>query len=145
MTRTLRTAKLIWAALVLTPVLFAEVAAALSPVPRAPQLAEPALVLAALASILNVALSRILPPRLGPRASAHRDAVAFTRALVGFALCDAAALAPVVAFILTRDVRLFGLVALDVLALILLFPTEVRWQRLLPQPAPAGPGLRGVR
>jgi hypothetical protein len=65
---------------------------------------------------------------------------------VGFALCEAAAIAPLVAFIVTRDVRLLGLVALDVLALILLYPTEARWRQLLPAPVPAGgPGTRGVR
>jgi hypothetical protein len=143
---TRQAAKLIWAALVATPFLFGAVTFAVAKAPRAPQLAAPAFWLAALASAVNVALSRLLPPRLGPRAATHRDAVACTRLLVGFALCDAAALAPLVAFIVTRDVRLLGLVALDVLALILLYPTESRWRRLLPEAVTAGgPGARGVR
>jgi hypothetical protein len=143
---TRQAARLIWGALVVTPFLFAAVTFALQRAPRAPQLATPAFWLAALASAVNVTLSRVLPPRLGPRAANHRDAVAFTRHLVGFALCDAAALAPLVAFIVTRDARLLGLVAVDVLALILLYPSESRWQRLLPEAAPAGgPGPRGVR
>jgi len=58
--------------------------------------------------------------------------VAFTRVLVSFALCEAAALAPLVAFMVTRDLRLLALVAVDVLALVLLFPTPARWERLEP-------------
>jgi hypothetical protein len=143
---TRKAARLIWAALVATPFLFGAVTFALSRAPRLPQLAGPAFWLAALASAVNVALSRLLPRRLGPAAAADRDAVAFTRLLVGFALCDAAALAPLVAFIVTRDVRLLGLVALDVLALVLLYPSEPRWQANLPEAVAAGgPGPRGVR
>ena len=45
-----------------------------------------------------------------------------------------AALAPLVAFMLTRDARLLGLLALDVLALVVLFPSAGRWHELLPDP-----------
>jgi hypothetical protein len=141
---TRRAARLIWAALVATPFLFGAVTFTVARAPRE-QLAGPAFWLAAIASAVNVALSRLLPRRLGPRAAADRDVVAFSRLLVGFALCDAAAIAPLVAFVVTRDPRLLALAALDVLALILLYPTEQRWQANLPGPIPAGPGPRGVR
>lgn len=136
---TRRTATLIWAALLATPFLFGAVAWVFARAPRSEAIVEPVFWLAVAASALNLALSRVLPPRLGPAAAEDRDAVAFTRLLVAFALCDAAALAPLVAFMVTRDVRLLGLVAVDVFALVLLFPSDARWERLLPA------AHRGVR
>jgi hypothetical protein len=133
---TRRTAKLVWLALVATPFLFAAVAFVVGRRAAAPSLVEPAFWLAVAASAANVVLSRALPPRLGPRVAANGDAVAFTRLLVSFALCDAAAIAPLVAFMVTRDPRLLGLLALDVLALLLLYPSDPRWDSL--RPAVAG-------
>ena len=141
---TRRTARLIWAALVAAPFLFGAVAFAFARAPRSPEIVAPAFWLAAAASALNVALSRLLPPRLGPPAAQDGDAVAFGRLLVAFALCDAAAMAPLVAFMVTRDLRLLALVALDVVALLLLFPTDARWERLTPRPV-GGAAPRGVR
>jgi hypothetical protein len=140
---TRRTARLIWVALLATPFLFMAVVAAVSGEASAPRLAEPLFWLAIGASALNVTLSRTLPPRLGPDRANDRDAVAFTRLLVGFALCDAAALAPLVAYTITRDPRLLGVVAVDLLALVLLYPSELRWQSLLPGAAGA-PAPRSV-
>jgi hypothetical protein len=134
---TVRTARIIWVALLATPLLFLGVAAAVSQEASAPWLAGPLLWIAAAASAVNVALSRILPPRLGPARADDREAVAFTRVLVGFALCDAAALAPLVAYMITRDPRLLAVLAADVVALLLLYPSDPRWQRLLPEPAGA--------
>ncbi len=139
---TRRAATLIWAALPATPFLFAAVAFDQARPPRAPELVGPVFWLAVAASALNVALSRLLPARLGPRAANDREAVAFSRLLVGFALCDAAALAPLVAFMVTRDPRLLAVVALGVLALALLYPTDRRWERA--RPAQAGGPARAV-
>ena len=141
---TRRTARLIWAALVATPFLFGAVAYGLARAPRVPGMAGPVFWLALAASAVNLALSRWVPPRLGPAAAEDRDAVAFGRLLVGFALCDAAAMAPLLGFILTRDPRLLPLVLVDVLALVLLFPSDARWERLLPAPASVS-APRGVR
>jgi hypothetical protein len=140
---TRRTAKAIWAALLATPVLFFAVSAAVSRDAYAPRLAEPIFWLAVAVTAANVALSRVLPPRLGPGRAADREAVAFTRVLVGLALCDAAALAPLVAYMVTRDPRLLAVLAVAVVALALLYPSDPRWQRLMP--AEAGPAPRRIR
>jgi hypothetical protein len=143
---TRRTAKLIWAALVAMPLLFAVVASAYARTAESPGVVAAVFWLAVVASAVNVALSRVLPPRLGasPGAEVDVDAVVFTRLLVGFALCDAAALAPLVAYMVTSDVRLLALGALDVLALVLLYPSDLRWEALRPPPAPARAARRGV-
>lgn len=82
-------------------------------------------------SALNIALSRLLPPRLGPF-RAGREATAFARLLVAWLLCEAAALFPLVAWIVTGDPRLIGVFAVDLLALLLLFPSDHRWESLAP-------------
>jgi hypothetical protein len=74
----------------------------------------------------------VLPPRLGPARAHDRDAVAFTRAVVALALCEAAALAPVVAYIITRDPRLLAVLAADVGALVAFYPSALRWGALRP-------------
>ena len=135
---TRRAARLIWAALLVTPFLFGAVAFAFARPPRSPEIVAPVFWLAVAASALNVALSRLLPPRLGPATASDGEAVAFTRLLVGFALCDAAAMAPLVAFMVTRDPRLLAVFALALLALVLLYPSDPRWEALRP-------GRRGVR
>jgi hypothetical protein len=141
---TRRTATLVWAAFLATPFLFTAVVSAVAHEASAPRLAELLFWLAVAASALNVTLSRLLPPRLGPERANDRDSVAFARLLVGFALCDAAAIAPLVAYTITRDPRLLGVVAIDLLALVLLYPSEPRWQSLLPDAAGA-PAPRSVR
>jgi hypothetical protein len=141
---TRRTATLVWAAFLATPFLFTAVVSGVAQGASAPRLAGPLFWLAVAASALNVVLSRTMPLRLGPRRANDRDAVAFTRILVGFALCDAAALAPLVAYTITKDPRLLGVAAVDLLALVLLYPSEPRWQSLLPDAAGA-PAPRSVR
>jgi hypothetical protein len=78
-----------------------------------------------------IALSRLLPDRLGPFRSGSA-ATAFSRLLVAWALCEAAALFPLVAWIVTGDPRLIGVFGVDLLALVLLYPSDLRWQSLLP-------------
>ncbi len=132
MEMTRRTAVFTWAALLVVPFAFLAVALGIPDVPSAPSLAGPVLALAAAASAANVLLAWLLPPRLGPALAHDRDAVAFARALVSLALCEAAALAPVVAHILTHDPRLLAVFAADVLALAALYPSHHRWAGLLP-------------
>jgi hypothetical protein len=138
---TRRTATFIWTALLFVPLAFMAVAFTV-PQAQAPRLTVPAFWLAVGASALNVVLSRVLPPQLGPARASDRDAVAFTRMIVALALSEAAAIAPLVAYMVTRDPRLLGVLALDLLALVVLFPSEGRWASLLPEPngAPQGPG-----
>ena len=103
----------------------------------------------AAASAGNLVLARALPPRLGPRRAHDRDAVAFTRVLVSLALCEAAALAPVVAHVITRDARLLGLLAATAAALVAAYPSDRRWRALRPEgdeePAAPAAGERVAR
>ncbi len=133
-----RTATLVWAALLFVPLAFMAVAFTVPlPVPR---MVNPALWLAMGASALNIVLSRVLPPLLGPARAGNREAVAFTRMVVALALNEAAAMAPLVAYMVARDPRLLGVLAVDLLALFVLFPSEGRWAGFMP---PAGGVAQG--
>jgi hypothetical protein len=147
MEMTRHTAVFTWAALLVVPFAFLAVTFNVVPVgPSVPSLAGPVLALAAAASAVNVALAFALPARLGPAVAHDRDAVAFARALVSLALGEAAALAPVVARMITRDARLLAVFAADVAALAALYPSRRRWAGLLPRGEtdlhPAGPAAR---
>ncbi len=127
-----RAAVLVWAALLVVPFAFLAVALGVAEDHGAPGLAGPVLALAAAASAANVVLAWLLPRRLGPDRAHDREAVAFGRALVSLALCEAAALAPVVAHIITHDARLLAVLGADVAALAALYPSDRRWAALLP-------------
>lgn len=132
--QTRRVALLVWIAALVLPAAFLPVVwrdAGGGPA----RLADLLLLLAAVASALAVALARFLAPRLGG-ASGNPEAVAFTRLLVAWALCEAAAIFPLVAYVVTADGRLLLIFAVDLLALALLWPSDRRFQRL--RPAPGG-------
>jgi hypothetical protein len=93
------------------------------------------------ATSLHIVLSRALPARLGPF-RAGREATAFARLLVAWTLCEAAALFPLVAWIVTGDPRLIGVFGVDLLALVLLFPSVHRWESLLPVHDPGAGRIR---
>ena len=138
---TRRIATLLWAALLVLPVAFLGVATTHR---HEPSTEHAALLLwvAVVASAFNVALSRVLHPRLEAARGGGPEAVTLTRFLVGWALCEAAALFPLVAFLVSHDLRLLAVLALDVVALVFLYPSDRRWSRL----APAGPaGALGGR
>jgi hypothetical protein len=93
--------------------------------------------LSVLVSAACIALAHALPARLRPL-PAGREATAFIRLVCGWALCEGAAFLPLLAWILTDDPRLLGVCAVDLLALVTLYPSEARWASLLPgEPAPA--------
>ncbi len=127
-----RTAIFLWGAMLVVPFAFLAVAVSDAVQHRAPALAGPVLGLAALASAANVLLAWLLPPRLGPARAHDGDAVALGRVLVSLALCEAAALTPVVALMITRDPRLLAVLAADLAALLALFPSARRWRALRP-------------
>jgi hypothetical protein len=134
-----RTATLVWAAMLVVPFAFMGVALGAAH-DRAPAGLEDPLLWSALAvSAVNVVLARVLPPRLGPARAHDREAVAFTRVVVALALSEAAALAPLVAYILSRDPRLLVVLAAAVLAHAALFPSVRRWSALLPGPDGVAP------
>jgi hypothetical protein len=139
---TRRTAVLLWAAMVAVPFAFLPVALTVPRGHAAPALAPALLALAAAVSVVNVGLAWWLPPRLGPARAHDPDAVAFTRALVAMALCEAAALAPVVAAMVAPEPRLLAVLAADVAALLGFFPSAGRWAALRP---PDDAGLRAAR
>ncbi len=84
-----------------------------------------------------IAMAHVLPTRIRT-IPAGREATAFIRLVSGWALCEGAALFPLVAWIVTDDPRLLGVCAVDLLALVTLFPSELRWESMLPgEPPPA--------
>jgi len=71
--------------------------------------------------------------------------VAMTRLIVGWALCEGVAMFPLVAFLLARDARLLAVLAVDVVALLTLYPSAERWAALGAGAAAAPPRTRMVR
>ncbi len=138
-----RIATWIWAALLAVPIAFWAVALRIAR-PAAPDVADSLLGAAAALTAANVALAFYVPPRILPAAAGGREAVALSRALVGWALCDAAAIFPLVAFAVTRDAREVALAAAGLVALALSSPRPARWERLLPPAEDLGGAAGGV-
>jgi len=136
-----RAALFVWGSMVVTPLAFMAVAATKRWGHDPRDVAGFLFWLTVLASAFNIALSRLLPPRLGP-VRAGREATAFTRLAVGWALCEAAALFPLVVWIVSGDPRLLGVCAVDLLALVTLYPSDARWESLSP---PETTGSRSLR
>ena len=96
---------------------------------------EAVLWVAIVTSGAGIALSRTLPARLGARQCGGRpDALAMTRFILCWGLCGACALLALVAYELQPDGRLLGVFAVDVLALVLLFPSVDHWAELAKLP-----------
>jgi hypothetical protein len=129
-----RAAAWMWAALLVVPFAFAPVAFRAASADPVPEARDPLLWAAFAASLVNVALAWRLPPRLGPHRANDRDAVAFVRVVVSLALGEAAAMAPLVAYMLYPDRWLLAVLGLDVLAFLLLYPSGRRWAALRPEP-----------
>jgi hypothetical protein len=139
-------AVLIWAAHLALLAVFLGVVFALPP--RHDPSIPPALllVLAFATSVLGIACSRLLPPRIGARqAGGLREAVALTRLIIGWSLCEGVAIFPLVAFLLVRDGRLLAVLAVDVVALLSLFPSVERWAALSVGTVTPPPTTRMVR
>jgi hypothetical protein len=123
-----KVAIVIWAAHLGLLALFLALVLALPPPARVHVPPELVLALAAATSALGIALSRLLPQRIAPRqAGGGHEAVAMTRLIVGWALCEGVAMFPLVTFLLARDARLLALLAVDVVALLTLYPSAERW------------------
>jgi hypothetical protein len=130
-------ALLVWSSTLLVPLFFGAVAEAVRG--DAPHLAHNGLLfwVTMATSAACIALSQVVPQKVAP-VPAGREATAFIRLVSGWALCEGAALFPLVAWIVTEDPRLLGVCAVDLLALVMLFPSEQRWERMLPgEPIPA--------
>jgi hypothetical protein len=139
---TRRAANYVWLTLLVVPFAFLAVVLGLPRARPGPELVPVFFWISIVASVLGVALSRWLPPRLAAE-RAGPDATAFLRLIVAWALCEGAAVLPLVAFVITGDTRLVGVFALDMLALVLLFPSDARWDSV--RPAPPDPGTLEAR
>jgi len=129
-------ALLVWVSTLVVPLSFGAVAEAVRG--KAPHLPANGLLfwISLATSVACITLSRVLPRRV-PAVPAGREATAFIRLVVGWALCEGAALFPLVAWIVTDDRRLLWVCAVDLLALVLLYPGQDRWERMLPaEPIP---------
>jgi hypothetical protein len=124
-------ARLVWASTLVVPIFFAAVAETVRW--GKVHLPESQLLfwLTVVTSVACIVLSRMLPPRIRP-IPAGPEATAFVRLVSGWALCEGAALFPLVIWILTNDGHLLLVCAVDLLALLLLYPSPARWNRLLP-------------
>ena len=124
-------ARLVWASTLVVPLFFAAVAETVRW--GKAHLAEsgPLFWLTVATSVACIALSRVLPIRIRPL-PAGPAATAFVRLVTGWALCEAAALFPLVVWILTNDPHLLVVCAVDLLALLTLYPSQARWADLLP-------------
>jgi hypothetical protein len=142
-------AQFVWAALLVVPILFLGVVVALGRPSHELASAPPDLLLAlAIAtSAIGVGLSRVVPPRIPPRQGAlAEDLTALTRLVVAWSLCEAVAIFPIVAFLVTRQALLLPVLALDLLALVLLYPSPARWEASRAVAAPRrAPPARMVR
>lgn len=112
------------------------------PHPEAPR--ELLFWLAVATSALGIGLSRLLPQRIPARQAGGRPAAnAFTRFIVAWALCEGVAVFPLVAHMLVHDHRLLAVFAVDVAALLLLYPSADQWARLAAEEAhPSGRMVR---
>jgi hypothetical protein len=143
-----RIAVVVWAGMLVGPLFFA--LATLAAVPRAdlrqPELRGLFLWMSAAVVGLGVVVSRVLPPRVGPRgAGASRDALAFTRSVLGWAIAEGAVLFPLVARLVTDDARLLALFVVALASLAALYPGEERWASLAVQTLPSRGGRRRDR
>jgi len=134
----------VWGAMVGMLLLFLAVVLAVEQAPRPEAPRELLFWLAAATSALGIALSRLLPQRIPARQAGGRPAAnAMTRLIIGWALCQGVAIFPLVAHMLVRDQRLLLVFAVDVAALLLLYPSADLWARFSAQEAhPAGRMVR---
>lgn len=125
----------VWASMIAMPILFLGVVLALKrpshEVDAAP--GEVLILLAVATSVLGILLSRVLPRRIPLRqAGGSPHLTALMRLVVAWSLCEAVAVFPLIAYLVTQDRNLLGVFAVDVLVLLLSFPSRARWTEALP-------------
>jgi hypothetical protein len=131
-----KAAELVWFSTLVVPFFFGAVAESIRP--GGGHLPHNGLFfwLSVVVSAACITLAHLLPAQIRP-VPAGREATAFIRLVSGWALCEGAAFLPLVAWLVTDDPRLLGVCAVDLLALVLLYPSGPRWASLLPgEPAP---------
>ena len=126
-----RIALFVWASMVVMLFLFLGVVVTLSTPPAFSLSPDLVLAVAIATSVVGIAASRILPRRISPRVGGGRGEItALTRLILGWSLCEGAAIFPLVAYVMTRDWRLLPVFFADVGALVAYCPTRARWERL---------------
>lgn len=129
-----RVAIVAWAAMLVQLALFLGMVLALSSGPgvRFPFAPPPGLVFwgAAAVSVAGVVCSRLLPLRIVRQAGGRPETLGLVRLLVGWAVCDAVAICPLIGYLLVSDARLLALFAADAVALVTYFPSPNRWAQL---------------
>ncbi|HET7752485.1 MAG TPA: hypothetical protein VFK85_01130 [Anaeromyxobacteraceae bacterium] len=138
----------VWASMLVMLLLFLAVVVTLSPptwasfsVPR-----DVLLAVVAATSVVGVVAARVVPRHLAPRAGDGRGEItALTRLILGWSLCEAAAIFPLIGFLMTRDWRLLLVFFADVAALVAYCPTRARWERLSRSIVAPAPRSRMVR
>jgi hypothetical protein len=140
-----RVAVAVWAGQLVLLGLFVALVTALPPPLAIAAPRELVLWVAIATSAGGIALSRALPARIGARQSGGRPhALAMTRFIVSWGLCGAVALLPLVAYLVQPDGRLLGVFAVDVIALVLLFPSADHWAELAQLPEARRPPRRAA-
>jgi hypothetical protein len=142
-TYTRRAALLVWTALLVLALAFLGVVlAAGGQRDTSPAVRDGLFWIVTAASALDIALVRLLAPRIGGEVSTDPQAVAFTRLLFAWAVSEAAVIFPLVAYLITDDARLIGVFGVDLLALALLFPSDQRWESVTPEAADGAAAVR---
>jgi len=125
-------AALVWAAMAGVLVVFLAMVLAVERPANDPS-ASPRLIFwtAVVSSVLGIVLSRTLPPRIPARQTGGQPgANAFIRLFVAWGLCESVAIFPLVGHMLVHDRRLLAIFAVDLLALLTLYPSRDVWARL---------------
>jgi hypothetical protein len=128
-----RVALVVWSSMLVMLLLFLAVVLTLGPPSWAGSAVPPDLLLGVVVatSAIGVALSRVLPRRMTPRQDGARPEItALTRLILSWSFCEAVAIFPLIAYLLTRDWRLLAVFFADLAALVAYCPTAERWGRL---------------
>jgi len=137
-------AALVWAAMAGLLVVFLAMVLAVEKPANDPS-ASPRLIFwaAVVSSALGIVLSRTVPKRIPARQTGGQPgANAFIRLFVAWGLCESVAIFPLVGHMLVHDDRLLAVFAVDLLALITLYPSRDAWARLAAERAALPPQRR---
>jgi hypothetical protein len=138
----------VWGSMLVTLLLFLAVVATLAAPTSHPFTVSPDLLLGVViaTSALGILLAYLLPARISPRLGGVRGEVtALTRLIVGWSICEAVAISPLIGFVMTRDSRLLPVFFADAAALVAYCPTRSRWERLSRSTVASEPRRRMVR
>ncbi len=141
-------AALVWGGMAATPILFAGVTAVAAPPRdmRSPEMSGLFLWMSAAMVGIGLAMARLLPPRIRARHQGSREAVAFVRLAVAWAVLEGAAMFPLVAELVTGSPLLYLPAAVALGALATLYPSPSRWSAAgLTPPGEGAAAARGGR